>query len=152
MKKKDKAGRKTIMTSSDLIQKVCFHLRVPCYNMVILGTRHYCSTAVAAAVAAHFVSRFIACLPRLARWFTLVRSTSMKPWHEKKNKEKNQRGCLMIMFLSLPSSVGTSAKHQLSEPEPQLASAGMVQAGQRGTQWHHSGILAAILPAHVVVW
>ena len=71
---------------------------------------------------------------------------------KKKYKEKNQRGCLMIMFLSLPSSVGTSAKHQLSEPEPQLASAGMVQAGQRGTQWHHSGLLAAILPAHVVVW
>ena len=32
--------------------------------MVILGTRHYCAAVVVAAVAAHFVSRFIACLPR----------------------------------------------------------------------------------------
>ena len=33
---------------------------MPSYNMVILDTRHYCAAAVAAA--AHFVSRFIACL------------------------------------------------------------------------------------------
>ena len=43
------------------MKKFCFHLHVPSYNMVILGTRHYCAAAFA-AVAAHFVSRFIACL------------------------------------------------------------------------------------------
>ena len=71
----------------------------------------------------------------------------------KKKERAAAAACRLNDYVpALPSSVGTSAKHQLSEPEPQLASAGMVQAGQRGTQWHHSGLLAAILPAHVVVW
>ena len=95
---------------------------------------------------AHFVSRFI---PRLlSRRLAIVAEFRVQSMMVA--REKKASGRLMIMFLL--SSVGTSAKHQLSEPKPQLASAGMVQAEQRGTQWHHSGLLAGILPAHVVVW
>ena len=62
LKKKDKAGRKNHHDIIGFDEKVCFHLHVPSYNMMILGTRHYCAAVVtvAAAVAAHFVSRFIA--------------------------------------------------------------------------------------------
>lgn len=69
---------------------------MPGYSVVILGTRHYCAAAVAAA--AHFVSRFIACSPR-----SLVHSGAEHK-HDagtKKKQGKNQRGSQLNDYVPL---------------------------------------------------